>query len=217
LIKSHGGNAEHLRMKLNMSIMDIVSRLHLWWAQCTAMMNFGELNSNASTKSANYDSDSQALDPNHFPILRHSDMPTAALAALYDAANVIALRLLRLVSRSAYLYEERIQRHAGSILSAKDFIATIPGPTSNRGSIMVGFPYRILCIWGPIPTHGSSSSPSAIPSELYSDVAAYVLRDQKSGCLSQSADDWGMEDSVSSNSQPDTMSLSLDRARLTCR
>ena len=151
-------------------------------------MNFGELNTEAPANIANDDSDFQALDPNHFPILHHSDMPTAALAALYDAANIIALRLLPLgwpdkkaqKPRSCVsLYEERIQQHARSIVSAKEFIANIPGPTSNRGSIMMVFPYQILRVWGPAATDGSSPGGFAKPNELFSDVAAYILGKQR--------------------------------------
>lgn len=129
--------------------MGLILQLHKWWAQCTAMGNFSELNPEALSNTASDDSNSLALYPNHFPILHHSDMLTVALAALYDAATIIALRLLALVSSSASLYEERIQQHAQSILAAKDFVANIPGPTANRGSIMVGFPFQIMCIWGP--------------------------------------------------------------------
>ncbi|KAJ5290404.1 uncharacterized protein N7443_010657 [Penicillium atrosanguineum] len=88
LIKLQTGNAEPIRTNLRAQILGLVSQLHHWWTQCTAMMNFGELKLEAPANSDNDDSDFQALDPNHFPILHHSDMPTAALAALYDAANI---------------------------------------------------------------------------------------------------------------------------------
>lgn len=166
------------------------------------MMNFGELNTEAPANAASDDLDFQALDPNHFPILHHSDMPTAALAALYDAANIIALRLLPLGWPDAKAqkprscvssYEERIQRHARSIISANEFIANIPGPTSNRGSIMMGFPYQILHIWGPAATDGSSPGLFAKPGELFSDVAAYILSNQTPKYFSQGDDDSSME------------------------
>lgn len=83
--------------------MGLILQLHKRWAQCTAMGNFSELNPEAPSNTASDDSKSLALDPNYFPILHHSDMPTAALTALYDAATVIALRLLALVSSSASL------------------------------------------------------------------------------------------------------------------
>jgi hypothetical protein len=119
-------------------------------------------------------------------------MPTAALAALYDAATIIALRLLALVSSSASLYEERIRQHAKSILVAKEFVANIPGPTANRGSIMVGFPFQIMCIWSPVTTNGIPSHLFAKPGELFSDLAAYILENQsprqpsRDGCLEDS-------------------------------
>lgn len=214
LLKSQAGNAEPLRIKLNTLVLGLITQLHNWWAQCTAMVNLGGLNAQAPMNAAKDDSDSQALDPDHFPILHHSDMPTAALAALYDAANIIALRLLPLVSPSAYLYEERIQRHARSIQLAKSFVEKIPGPTSNRGSTMVGFPYQILCIWGPFTTDGHY--PGANKKQLFSNVAAYVLQHQDSGCIRQISDDRSLEDSVCSSYQNNNMSLELDRARLAC-
>ncbi|KAJ6115773.1 hypothetical protein N7523_006190 [Penicillium sp. IBT 18751x] len=189
------------------------------------MMNFGELNSEAWATSANNDSEFHALDPNHFPILHHSDMPTAALAALYDAANIIALRLLSLGCSDAKaqkprncvsIYEERIQRHARSIISAKDFIAAIPGPTSNRGSIMMGLPYQILRIWGPTAMDGTSLSCFTKPSELFSDVAVYILSNQMPKYSSQGNDEPSAEDSGARDSHIDPMKHIIAGASLTC-
>src|SRR6202012_150568 len=127
-------------------------------------------------EATNEDPESRCLDPHYFPILPHSDMPTAALFSLYDSANIVALRLLSLVSSSAYLYEERIQRHAHSILSAKAFISAIPGPTSSRGSIMVSFPFAILSIWSPSgreesPEDKISAGSSTTTTELFAHIA----------------------------------------------
>lgn len=132
------------------------------------------------------------FDPHHFPILPHSDMPTAALVALYDFANIITLRLLFLVLSSAYLYEERIQRHAQSILSAKAFVSAIPGPTSSRGSIMVSFPFKILSIWSPPGREGSPqdkkpASSSTTSYELFANIAAYALHLQEPEILAESS------------------------------
>jgi hypothetical protein len=139
----------------------------------------------ANKKNTNDD----AYNPTHFPLLAHRDMPGAALGSLYDSANVIALRLLSLSSPSAYLYEERIQRHVQSILSAKEFIATVPGPASGRGSLMLGFPLKVIGIWNtsiqedihPMPdTRGRvhydevmGSSPRR--TELFAHVASCLL------------------------------------------
>lgn len=181
LVQSHGEKADTLRGNLNTLILSLIFQLHLWWKGCISMANLGEINGNIEVKVASNGSDNPLWDPSHFPTLDHSDMPTAALFALYDAANIIAFRLFFLVSPSAPLYEERIQRHAQSILSAKKFVSAIPGPASNRGSLMVGFPFRILNVWSPPGDggknrNGDASGLSATPDGLFASVATYVLR-----------------------------------------
>ncbi|KAJ5683871.1 uncharacterized protein N7477_000216 [Penicillium maclennaniae] len=224
LIKHPGGAPRPFKTSLRAHVSSLLLQLYHWWTQCTTMMNFGELNSEARATSANHDSEFHALDPNHFPILHHSDMPTAALAALYDAANIIALRLLSLGWSDAKeqkprscvsLYEERIQRHARSIISAKDFIAAIPGPTSNRGSIMMGLPYQILRIWAPTAIDGTSLGCFTKPNELFSDVAVYILSNQTPKYFSQGDDDPSMEDSGAQDSHIDPRSPEIDGASLT--
>jgi hypothetical protein len=181
LVKTHGDKADALKERLKTLVLGLISQLHIWWKGCISMANIGELNSERWMEATSEDPESRYLDPHYFPILPHSDMPTAALFALYDSANIIALRLLFLVSSSAYLYEERIQRHAHSILSAKAFISAIPDPTSSRGSIMVAFPFKILSIWSPpgreeTPQDKKSASSSTTSTELFANIAAYVLR-----------------------------------------
>lgn len=132
-------------------------------------------------------------DPKHAPLVPYLDMPTASLAALYDAVNVIVLRLLFLVSPSASLYENRIQRHVQSILFAKEFVATFPSPASSRGAVMMGLPLKIVSIWSPSdmtlanqsPFPGlnslyeDSASPLTPSEELFGDVASSVLHFHK--------------------------------------
>jgi hypothetical protein len=149
-IQSMAEQYDSLIAKLNSMTLRLMSQLHIWWMQCISAaaplkINAGQWQ-NASSKAeiGGYS------DPGLFPLLPHSDMPTAALGSLYDAANVIVLRLLYLVSPCAHLYEERIQRHAQSIQSAKEFIAAIPNPASGRGTVMVELPLRILDVWNPL-------------------------------------------------------------------
>lgn len=157
------------------------------------MASIDELNPERWMEATNEDPESRCFDPQYFPIIPHSDMPTAALVALYDSANIITLRLLSLVSSSAYLYEERIQRHVHSILSAKAFISAIPGPTSSRGSIMISLPFKILSIWSPpgreeSPQDKKSACSSTTSTELFANTAAYVLRLHQPELLAEGLD-----------------------------
>jgi hypothetical protein len=178
-----------LQERLNTMVLEIIFQLYKWWSQCISMLSPVEAPAdewmNANKKHTNED----PYDPGHFPLLFHTDMPTAALGSVYDSANLIAFRLLFLSSSSAYLYEERIQRHAQSILSAKEFIAAVPGPSSGRGSLMLGFPLRIMSIWNPpvqediYPTPNAyeksddneSMGSSARSKELFAHVASYIF------------------------------------------
>ena len=177
---------DSLTTKLNMMIMNVMAQLHAWWTQCISIPVPLEANADQWQNFSKMPSMDGYSDPDHFPLLPpSSDMPTAALGSLYDAANVVVLRLLYLVSPSAYLYEERIRRHVDSILSAKEFIAAIPSPASGRGSIMVEVPLRILDAWIPLVKEEieESSSPGESvrdygyvdrSTELFGHVASYI-------------------------------------------
>lgn len=179
MIQSRANEPRVLTAELKTLALETISRLHHWWAQCIAVKDLGEFNAGVRANTAKADSEDLPFRPDHFPILPQSDMPTAALGALYDAANILAFRLLFLVLPSACLYEPRIQRHAQSILSAKKFISTIPGPVSNRGSTMVGFPFQILRIWCPPVESGDAQGLPDASDKLFANVAAYVLQPYK--------------------------------------
>ncbi|KAJ6022787.1 hypothetical protein N7499_008104 [Penicillium canescens] len=172
-----------LQERLNTMVLDMIFQLYKWWSQCISMPSPVEAPANEWMNANKKHTNEDPYNPSHFPLLIHTDMPTAALGSVYDSANLIALRLLFLSSTSAYLYEERIQRHAQSILSAKEFIAAVPGPSSGRGSLMLGFPLRIMRIWNPpIPENAYEKSDdnepmgsSARSKELFAHVASYIF------------------------------------------
>jgi hypothetical protein len=149
VIKSTADEYDSLLTKLNSIILSLMSQLHTWWMQCVSMPGPLEADADRWQNASNEPAKDEYSDPDHFPILPHSDMPTAALGSLYDAASVVVLRLFYLVSPSAFLYEERIKRHVQSIQSAKEFIAAIPSPASGRGILMVELPLQILDVWNP--------------------------------------------------------------------
>lgn len=178
MIKSTTEKSNSRRIELHALVSRSMSQLDLWWLRYTATTDLGEMNAQLRLEASDNGSDEVPGGPNHFPILRHSNMPGAALTALYDAANVIVFRLLFLVSPSAYLYERRIQQHVQSILSAKEFITSSPRPTSGRGSIMVGLPLKIIKVWNPSLEiqDGDLGGFVATSNGFFADIATYILR-----------------------------------------
>ncbi|CEJ56486.1 hypothetical protein PMG11_02691 [Penicillium brasilianum] len=190
MIDLRGERASCLKTKLDKLLRESISQLHSWWTKCTLSTNFIEANSEQWTGTSTSGFEDLPGDSEHYPLIPYSDMPSASLSALYDAVNVIVLRLAFLISSSAHLYETRIQLHVKSILLAKEFVATFPGPASSRGSVMVGLPLKIISIWSPsnmllnamnpLPgldsqyeDRGTSSNPSR---ELFGEVAHHVLQ-----------------------------------------
>lgn len=170
-------------------VLDIIFQLYKWWSQCISLLSLVEAPADEWKSANKKHTNEDPYDPSHFPLLFHADMPTAALGSVYDSANLVALRLLFLSSTSAYLYEERIQRHVQSILSAQEFIAAVPGPSSGRGSLMLGFPLRVMSIWNshlqedmyPTPNayeksdDNESMGSSARSKGLFAHVASYIF------------------------------------------
>ncbi|KAJ5736975.1 uncharacterized protein N7483_002100 [Penicillium malachiteum] len=161
-----------------------MTHMHTWWSQCVGRTDLSQAN-----PEANYPTNKKCIDipgdPYDTLLLPFGDMPTAALAALFDAANVIVFRLFFLVSPSAHLYENRIQQHIRSIFSALSFVSNMPQPISQRGYIMVALPIQIVRIWAPCNegddvtkllqgTCGQELQFSAAPSEFFANIAAYI-------------------------------------------
>lgn len=190
LIVSIDEKASSLKSRLTKIVRRLMSQLHSWWIKSVRSTNFMEANADLWMRSPNDEIHDLPGDPKHVPLIPYADMPTASLTALYDAVNIIVLRLFFLVSPSATLYENRIQGHVQSILSAKEFVATFPNPASSRGAVMMGLPLKMVSIWNPLDMIPSTRSPlpdltgqyeggtSPYPPsrELFGDVASYVLQ-----------------------------------------
>ncbi|PNP43712.1 hypothetical protein TGAMA5MH_04685 [Trichoderma gamsii] len=133
--------------------------------------------------------DATSLNPRHF-MLPYTDIPSAALVSLYDAANISLLRLLHLVSPTASLYDARIQQHTQSILSAHEMIIAKSSSEPGRGSIMMVQQLKIAALWSSSSQQravavkmlqgfrkGGFAGISAPSHEYFADVAAYILRE----------------------------------------
>lgn len=188
-IRSPPGDGVRLDAELSTAIARSMSQLHEWWMYCISIPTLLEADAVHEYNTGSTSTEHQYSDPGHFPLIPYSDMPTAALVSIYDAANVVLLQLLYLVSSDAHLYEERTQRHTHSVRSAREFIAAIPGPISGRGLLMVEFPLQILDVWSPktetTPMESSYPGLSArnygsvdLSSELFGHVASYIHRSQ---------------------------------------
>ncbi|CAI7601855.1 unnamed protein product [Penicillium bialowiezense] len=185
IIESTTAECDSLVTELSTTVSGLLSQLHAWWSQLMSMPSPLEANAAQWRNTGEMPTEGQFDEPSHFPLIPHSDMPTAALGSLYDAANIVVLHLLYLESPHAYLYEERIQKHVDSILSAKEYIAAIPGPTSGRGLLMVEFPLYILDTWSnQVETANKHSShagnsnrnhdSSNYPPQFFGHVASYI-------------------------------------------
>lgn len=178
------------KTRLTKRVRRLMSQLHSWWIKSVLSTNFMGANGDLWMGSSNDEIQDLPGDPKHVPLVPYVDMPTASLAALYDAVNIIVLRLFFLVSPSATLYESRIQGHMQSILSAKEFVATLPNPASSRGAVMMGLPLKMVTIWNPLDKITSTQCPlpdltgqyegGTVPyppsREFFGDVASYVLQ-----------------------------------------
>jgi hypothetical protein len=193
MIAATGEEFYSFRAELSTMVHHIITHLHTWWSQCAFRMDLNQANPKPNTpvcKKRHIDTPS---DPYDIPLLPHMDMPSAALSALFDAANVIVFRLLSLVSSSAHIYEYRIQQHIQSIVSALEFVTNMPRPVSQRGFIMVALPLRIIQIWAPcssmeigddtarplVDKWAQDATSSAAPAEFFAHVAAYIHARQK--------------------------------------
>lgn len=188
MIASSGGDFHSFRIQLSTTVHQIITSLQTWWSQCAFRTDLSQANPVPNFPSSEKEHIPTPSDPYNIPLLPHRDMPSTALSALFDAANVIVFRLLSLVSSSAHLYEYRVQRHVQSIFSALDFTTDMPRAVSQRGFIMVALPLRIIRIWAPCNDRdleddpampltekwAQNSTSSAAPAEFFAHIAAYI-------------------------------------------
>lgn len=188
LIKSTRHDARELRTKLDKLLQDAMFQMHQWWSGCILGGIFGQtklMHEPSFNTKPNFSCDLKES------LLPFTNIPAAALCSLYDAANVIMLRLSHLVSPSAASYDIRIQKHAQSILSAYHFIIAASGPAPDRGSIMMVLQLKVVSLWSPSSQQralalgmlqgekmqgGGLSDVGAVSHEYFADVAAHILQ-----------------------------------------
>ncbi|KAM0421218.1 hypothetical protein ACHAPT_010938 [Fusarium lateritium] len=178
LIQSDNGASS--RTMLDALIQDTIDQASQWWSGCVSNSSFGVT------------SPKQGCNPEEAQLLlAHKSVPAAALFSLYDATNIILLRLLHLVSPLTSLNDLRVRQHAQSILSASHFIDEISGPGPDRGSIMITLQLKIVSLWSPSSEQrnmaagllqrdkvrgGGLSDISAVSHEYFADVATHILQ-----------------------------------------
>lgn len=185
LISSGASNTRELQAELGNLIQDARLQIHEWRSEA---MFYVSLKGDQSPSVTETEADvATSLDPRHF-MLPYTDIPSAALVSLYDAANIIVLRLLHLVSPTASLYDARIQQHTQSILSAHEMISEKFSSEPGRGSIMMVQQLKIAALWSSSSQQraaavkmlqgfrkGGFAGISAPSHEYFTDVAAYIL------------------------------------------
>lgn len=184
LIASDANNACELQAELSKLIQSARIQIHEWKSEAMFYVSLKE----ESPFSELEDDVTTSLDPRHF-MLPYTDIPSAALVSLYDAANIIVLRLLHLVSPTASLYDARIQQHTQSILSAHEMISEKSSSEPGRGSIMMVQQLKIATLWSSSAQQraaavnmlqgfrkGGFAGISAPSHEYFADVAAYIFR-----------------------------------------
>lgn len=187
LIASDANNKRELQIELGNLIQDARLRIHQWRSEA---MFYVSLKEDQSPSISDPEEDpAKSLDARHF-MLPYTDFPSAALVSLYDAANIIVLRLLHLVSPTASSYDARIQQHTQSVLSAHEMISEKSRSEPGRGSIMMVQQLKIAALWSSSSQQraaavkmlqgfqkGGFAGISAPSHEYFADVAAYILRE----------------------------------------
>lgn len=147
LLTSKPEQRDLLKHQLDLAIQDARLQIHQWRSEALfyASRKDGQQHQEEPVADAQLAASSDRL---HF-MLPYSDVASAALVTLYDAANVIVLRLLCLVSPEAVSHNARIQHHSESILSAHAMIKTSPGSVPARSSIMFVQQLKTVALWSP--------------------------------------------------------------------
>ncbi|RFU81151.1 hypothetical protein TARUN_1060 [Trichoderma arundinaceum] len=188
LIAPQVGDARQLTTELGILIQDARFQIQQWRSECMfyASQKGEQGDQEKSVLTAEGDA-TTSLDTHDF-MLPFTDVPTAALISLYDAANVIVLRLMHLVSPTAASYDARVRQHTQSILSAHDIISATSGSMAARGSTMMVQQLKIAALWSSSSQQravavsilegyqkGGFAGISAPSSEYFADVAAHIL------------------------------------------
>jgi hypothetical protein len=186
VIKSSGEKADVLLTELRTLIQRSVSQTDQWCLQDISLSNADEDSTDMCADSANGTQNALPWNSNPLQKAVYYDLPTAALSALYDAANMIIFSLLFFVSPSGDAYERRVQLHAQSIISANEFINANNRPDSVRGSLMMLFPLKLVSLWSPSlhqknqaarivqSLSGNEGFKEVMSNGFYEDVATYI-------------------------------------------
>lgn len=187
LIRTVDEDATELMTDLDELIQDAMLQIHGWWI---GFISSGGFRDATGKKTFGFETNPDLWCGLKEPLLPYTNIPEAALSSLYDAANVIILRLLHLVSASAAFYNLRVQNHAQSILSANHFINATSGPAPDRGSTMMVLQLKVASLWsssskqrdmaiamlhGEKVQAGGLSDISSPSDEYFADVAAHIL------------------------------------------
>jgi hypothetical protein len=190
LINSARKKADISATKLRTLLRETASQIDMWWSEGISGPNFEKRSASFSPNPANCTRDASSWSLCPFKKVDYYDLPTAALSALYDAANMIIFSLLFFVTPSGNTYEERIQLHAQSIISSYEFIHANNCPDPDRGSLMILLPLKVVSLWSPSQTlkiraseiisslSGNEGFSEVISNGLFKDVAAYVCSQQ---------------------------------------
>jgi hypothetical protein len=189
LIASDIDDAHQLQIELGILIQDARLQIQEWRSESMLYVPLKEEQDDQETPLlTNEDDIATSSDPRHF-MLPYTDVPSAALISLYDAANIIVLRLLFLVSPTAASYDSRVRQHTQSILSAHEMISAKSSSVPGRSSIMMVQQLKIAALWSSSSQQravavnmlqgfrkGGFAGISAPSHEYFADVAAHILR-----------------------------------------
>ncbi|KAI5459131.1 hypothetical protein BGZ63DRAFT_360575 [Mariannaea sp. PMI_226] len=185
LIKLRGNETTALMKKLDKLIQGTMIQMHQWWSKCLSSGIFRE-----SKKTQAWSLASMLDNSKEPPLLPFDNVQAAALSSLYDAANIIILRLLFFVSPLAASYDLRVRQHAESIFASNHLINAASGPAPDRGSIMMVLQLKIVSLWSSASQQrttaarmlqgekyqGGGLSDISTVSQYFADVAAYILQ-----------------------------------------
>ena len=154
LIGSPAKEGAILKSELCTLVQGSVSQIELW-AKSISWPNSGDDTVQASSTLSD---STLETSPRSFQKIPYHDLPTAALSALYDTANMVITSLLFFVSKSEGANERHISIHAQSIISACVFITTNNCLDPLRGASMILFPLKMVNLWSPSPLQRSQAA-----------------------------------------------------------
>ena len=123
--------SESIKTELRERVMLLVSRLDDWWQE------YEEGSFSENDKGSIF----QEIPSHKHSGAAHSNISTSPMTSLYHSANILAYRLLSLVSPPLNLYEQAIMSHSDHVLSAAKSLNSAGG----QGALLMVFPLKVLC------------------------------------------------------------------------